>query len=112
MKRTYKDNTIKEAKNIINYMQKKISKTLSYSINNELISRRDTKTHIPSHIKTNEDSSCISSISTPPLSLPTIKPNKVDEFFKKIKLTQLNKTGDSSHFLNKLYHDLTKPINN
>ena len=83
MKSMYKDNSIKEEENIINYKQKKIWKKLSYSIKNELIPQRDTTSHIPSHIEVNEDNSCMSNIFTPTQSLPTIKPNKVDEFLKK-----------------------------
>ena len=83
MKSTYKENEIKEARINTNYKQKKISKTLSYSINNEPIQQRDTTSLIPSYIEVNEDSSCISNISTP-TQHPTITPNKVDEFMKKL----------------------------
>ena len=82
MNSTYKENTLKEASNNTNYKQKKISKTLSYSINNEPIQQRDTISLIPSYIEVNEDNSCISKISNP-APPPTIIPNKIDEFIKK-----------------------------
>ena len=65
MQSTYKENKLKDESNNTNYNKKKISKTLSYSVNKIAIQLRDTTSLIPSHIKLNEDSSCISKISNP-----------------------------------------------
>ena len=48
MKSTYKENKNKAARNINNYNQKKISKALSYSNNNEPIPKRETES-LPQH---------------------------------------------------------------
>ena len=62
MKSTYKENKIKDASNNTNYNQKKISKTLSYSINKKPIQQSDTTSLIPSYIEVNDDISCIFNI--------------------------------------------------
>ena len=77
----HREDKLKESRKIINYKQRKISKTLSYSIINEHIKQRDTKSLISSYIRVNEVSSCISNISTS-TQLPTVTPNKSDEFKK------------------------------
>ena len=55
-----------------NYKQKNIVKTISYKFNNIYIPNRKNQQQVPSHIDTH--------VSTPTLTLPKIKPNKVDEF--------------------------------
>ena len=92
MQSTYKENKLKDESNNTNYKKKRISKTLSYSVNKITIQLRDTTSLIPSHIKLNEDSSCISKIlnPTPP---PTIILNKVDDFINKFHTSTQQESG-------------------
>ena len=89
---------------------------MSYSINNEPIQQRDTTSLIPSYIEVNEDSFCISNISTPTQHL-TITPNKVDEFIKNFHSKSTQQEGGSLSSLEQMFssketqHQQTQPCN-
>ena len=47
-------------------------------------SQKKNQFQVPSHIDIHEECSCTSNLSIPTLTLPTIKPNKVEQFLKQI----------------------------